>query len=273
MSGIITAVVSVTAIGLLCAVMLAVASKVMAVKTDERAERIREKLPGANCGACGYPGCDGYAAALVDGNGVRTNLCIPGGDAVSREISEILGVAFEEVQEKVAVVHCCGDNTATRDRMNYEGINTCQACKLLYGGKGSCTYGCMGFGDCAAVCPEGAICIENGLARVDTRLCTGCGLCAAACPNGIITIEPDAIRQAVMCSNKEKGAVTRQQCSRGCIACKRCERECPAGAIVVTDNVAVIDYDKCTACGKCVQVCPVKCITEADFRGVNSRTA
>jgi Na+-translocating ferredoxin:NAD+ oxidoreductase RNF subunit RnfB len=265
MDNIITAVVAVTVIGLICAVMLAIASKLMAVKTDERAVRIREKLPGANCGACGYPGCDGYAAALIDGTGVKTNLCIPGGDAVSGEISGILGVAFEDVAEKVAVVHCCGDNAATHDKMNYEGIGTCQGSKLLYGGKGACAYGCMGFGDCAVVCPEGAICIENGLARIDARLCTGCGLCAGVCPNKIITIESAGIHEVVMCSSREKGAVTRKQCSNGCIACKKCEHECPEGAITVQDNVAVIDYTKCTACGKCVEVCPVKCISEVNF--------
>ena len=266
MSVIITAVVSVTIIGIICAVMLAVASKVMAVKRDERAALIREKLPGANCGACGYAGCDGYAAALIDGSGVKTNLCIPGGDAVSREVSAILGVAFEDVDELTAVVRCCGDCTTAREKMSYDGIKTCKAANQFFGGTKACAYGCMGYGDCAAVCPEGAITVENGLARVDKRLCTGCGLCEAACPKGIITRVPAAVREYVLCVNKEKGAVTRQQCTSGCIGCKACQRACPSEAINVADNLAVIDPVKCTACGKCMEVCPVHCIDDVARR-------
>jgi Na+-translocating ferredoxin:NAD+ oxidoreductase RNF subunit RnfB len=239
--------------------MLAAASKVMAVETDDKVKRLREALPGANCGACGYAGCDGYASALAGDSGVKTNLCIPGADAVSMQLSEILGVVFEDVVEKAAVVHCCGDCDATKDKVSYQGIKTCAAAKL-YGGKGVCSYGCIGFGDCQAVCPEGAVCMENGIARIDRRLCTGCGLCVKACPNKIITVENDTIAVAVFCSNTEKGAVTRAKCGRGCIACQRCQRECPVQAIVVENNLAKIDYDKCTGCGRCAEVCPVKCI-------------
>ncbi len=270
MNPILLAVLSVVVIGIICAVMLAVASKVMAVKTDERMARLRAALPGANCGACGYAGCDGYAAALSDGSDERTNLCIPGGDTVSKELSDILGVGFSDVVEKVAVVHCCGDNAATSEKMNYVGIRTCQASKQLLGGKNACSFGCIGFGDCAAVCPNGAITVRDGLARVNTRVCTGCGLCAAACPNRIITIEPDVIHQVIMCSNRDKGAVARKLCKNACIACKKCERGCPTGAIVVTDNLPVIDYGKCILCGKCAQECPVGCISTADYKGVNT---
>ena len=268
MSIIITAVLSVTIIGIICAVMLAVASKVMAVKTDERVVNLRDALPGANCGACGYAGCDGYAAALNEG-GVKTNLCIPGADAVSKEISAILGVAFVDVVEQVAVVHCLGDCDVTRDRIDYQGVKTCAAAKLL-GGKGVCSYGCIGFGDCALVCPNGAICIEKGIARVDTRKCTGCGMCAAVCPSKIITIERDTIKTAVLCSSKDKGAVVRKKCTAGCIACKKCERECPAQAIVVENNLSKIDYANCVDCGHCAEVCPVHCISLCNYRGINS---
>ncbi|MEL7609338.1 MAG: RnfABCDGE type electron transport complex subunit B [Bacillota bacterium] len=270
MDTIVLSVLTVTVIGILCAVMLAIASKVMAVKTDERLPEIRETLPGVNCGACGYPGCDGYAAALLTGS-VKTNLCIPGGDAVAKKLSEKLGLAYEDVLEKVAVVHCCGDCSATKDKMDYQGIRTCSAAKLLYGGKGSCSFGCLGFGDCAHVCPTGAICMDDGIARVISRLCTGCGLCVSACPKGIISTIPDVARVAVTCSNTDKGAIVRPVCSRGCIACKRCEKECPVGAIVVENNLAVIDYGKCTGCGRCAEVCPVNCILFADFSGANKQ--
>jgi Na+-translocating ferredoxin:NAD+ oxidoreductase RNF subunit RnfB len=257
---------AVTAIGAVCAVVLAVASKVMAVQTDEREAKVRDVLPGANCGACGYPGCDGYAAALVGGD-VKTNLCVPGGDDVSRGISSVLGVAFEDVVERVAVVNCAGARGVAKEKMAYFGAMRCVAAKQLYGGASSCAFGCIGYGDCAAACPNGAVCVENGVARVNTRLCTGCGLCAKSCPNNLITLEPDSVTTIVTCRNSESGAVTRQKCAKGCIGCRRCERECPQQAIAVVGNVAKIDYAKCNGCGHCAEVCTVKCIQRADFSG------
>ena len=123
----------------------------------------------------------------------------------------------------------------------------------------------MGLGDCAAVCPNGAICVENGLARIDPRACIGCGLCAKTCPQKIITLLPAAYKTRVRCSNPEKGAAVRKVCSVGCIACKKCEKECPAGAITVEGNLSRIDYEKCTNCGHCAEVCPVKCIVVEDI--------
>ena len=260
MSGtIITAMVSVTVLGLLCAVMLAVASKVMSVKTDERVTLVRECLPGANCGACGFSGCDGYADAIVNENAM-TNLCTPGGDKASKAISAVLGVEAADVLEAVAAVYCRGDGTARQRKMDYSGIMTCVAAKQLYGGQNACVFGCLGFGDCAAVCPEGAICIEDGLARVDARKCVGCRLCSLACPNGILLMDYSVTTAAVLCRNTEKGAVVRKKCTNGCIGCMRCVRECASEAITVVDNLARVDQNKCSGCGKCVEVCVMKCI-------------
>lgn len=270
-ANIATAIISVASIGLLCAALLAVASKVMAVKSDERVVRLRACLPGANCGACGFVGCDGYADALAaDGSEVKANLCTPGGKPVARELSSIMGVDFEDLVGQVAFVHCRGDANARKRKMEYSGIQTCKSAKQLFGGQNSCVFGCLGFGDCAEVCPNGAICIDSGLARVDTRKCGGCGLCAKNCPNGVIFVEPDTITTVVTCRNVEKGAVVRKKCSSGCIGCMRCVRECAAGAIAVVDNLAIIDYSKCEGCGKCAEVCVTKCIQQADFRGVFS---
>jgi RnfABCDGE-type electron transport complex B subunit len=264
---ILLSIAAVSAIGLICAVMLTVASKVMAVEEDERASLIRDVLPGANCGACGFAGCDGYAEALAGGD-TKPNLCVPGSDAVSKQISDILGVEYAEVVERVAVCQCGGSEGIGSQKMEYSGIKTCAAAKTLYGGANACRYGCIGYGDCANVCPNGAICIEGGIARINTRLCTGCGLCARTCPNGIITTLADSVTTVVTCRSREKGAVVRQKCSNGCIACQRCVRECTAEAISVVDNLAVIDYEKCSGCGHCAEVCTTKCIKVANFKGM-----
>ena len=268
MNGIILSIVSVTVIGLICAVILSIASKIMAVPVDETQIKIRECLPGANCGACGYAGCDGYAAALASGEEKKTTKCIPGSDSVAAQIAGALGVEAEDVIEQVAIIHCRGDCDVTSRKMDYQGINGCRAAKLFYGGTGTCTYGCLGLGDCANVCPQDAICIEKGIAHVDTRKCIGCGLCARTCPQHLITTEADTIRTMVTCSNHDKGAVTRKACTHGCIGCQKCVKTCTAQAISMDNNLSKIDYSLCVNCGQCIEACPTGCIMEADFRGL-----
>ena len=267
MNGIVIAIVSVTVIGLICAVILSIASKIMAVPVNETQSNIRDCLPGANCGACGYAGCDGYAAALASGEETRTTKCIPGSDGVAAQIAGILGVEAEDVIEQVAVIHCRGDCDATHKKTDYQGIESCRAVKLFYGGTGTCTYGCIGLGDCAKVCPQDAICIEKGIAHVDTRKCIGCGMCVRTCPQSLITTEADTIRTMVTCNNHDKGAVTRKACSHGCIGCQKCVKNCPVQAISMNNNLSVIDYSLCTGCGTCDDLCPTGAIMEADFRG------
>jgi len=259
---ILVAAISITAIGSVCAAFLCIANKVMYVKVDERIAMLEACMPGANCGACGFPGCSGYAKALVADPKTRTNACPPGGAALIKQISEILGVAASEAVVTTAIVHCMGDVNATQKKMDYKGIQTCYAAKEIFGGAGTCPFGCLGYGDCELVCPSNAICIEGGLARIQPNNCTGCGLCVKACPTRIITIEKETIPVAVLCSNIEKGAVARKNCAKACIACRKCVKECPAGAIAVEDNLARIDYEKCTGCGQCAEpsVCMPRCI-------------
>lgn len=257
------------AIGAVCAVILVLASVYMNVPVDETASGIRENLPGANCGACGYAGCDGYAEALASGAETETNLCVPGGDAAARVIAETLGVEFADVVERVAFVKCTGDCDRSRKKFDYEGVDSCKAARMLYGGERACGAGCLGHGDCVAVCGENAISVENGVARVSAELCHGCGLCAAACPNGLIEMLPDVSRTVVACSNRDKGAAARQKCDNACIACKKCEKVCPSDAIKVTDNLASIDYEKCTNCKECAKACPVGCIVTGDLSGAH----
>lgn len=247
-------------IGIVAAVILSVADKFLSVPTDERVENIRDVLPGANCGACGFAGCNEYAAALASGQTDITTLCTPGGGDVAKGISEILGVVAGEVIPKVAIVKCSGDCDNTNYKMDYQGEQTCAACHLLYSGRGECSYSCTGLGDCVAVCPYGAIQVVDGLARVNRCQCVGCGLCAKACPKHIIEIINNDNTTFVACNSKEKGAVKRKICTKGCIGCKKCERVCEYGAITVADNVATVDYSKCTNCKACSEGCPVKVI-------------
>ena len=249
----------VSIIGLVLALILVVASKFMAVPVDETFDKVRAELPGVNCGACGYAGCDAYANALI-GGGVKANLCIPGADAVSLKLSEALGLPFEDVVEKYDVVHCSGAIDVAEYVMDYAGPQTCEACNSFFQGRRSCSHACLGYGDCISVCQYDAIHVVNGLAVIDPLKCTGCGMCAKKCPNFLISVRSTTAKVFVGCSSTDKGAYVRKVCKAGCIGCKICEKACQFGAISVDNNLATIDPEKCTNCMACVEKCPRKVI-------------
>ncbi len=255
---ILLAVAVVGAVALVAGVGLAFASKFLAVPADEKFEAVRAALPGANCGACGFSGCDGYAEAIAKGE-AECNKCPVGGDKTAAELSEILGVEVVAVK-KVAFVACGKTDEKTVLKYHYEGINTCAAASLLYNGPLSCQFGCIGLGDCVTVCPQKAISVNDGAAKVDKDLCTGCGLCSKTCPKGLISILPADFKYAVACSNKDKGGVAMKACKSACIGCTKCAKNCPSGAITITDNLANINQELCTGCGECAKVCPNHCI-------------
>ncbi len=241
-------------------ILLTIAGKIFSVKTDETVEKIMEALPGANCGGCGYSGCEGYAQAVAKGE-AAPNLCMPGGIETNKALSEIMGVAVTEVERKVAYVRCNGNCDATEDKFVYAGTKSCAAAERFYNGKGTCLYGCAGLGDCVEVCDNNAISVINGVAVVNPSKCSGCGKCVKICPNNVITLKNLSQTLIVTCSSIDSGKITKNACKNGCIACRICEKKCPFDAITVVDNRARINTDKCTSCGLCAQACPTKCIT------------
>ncbi|MDR0986698.1 MAG: RnfABCDGE type electron transport complex subunit B [Ruminococcus sp.] len=248
-------------LGLFAGVLLTVFSKLFEVKTDERVEAVTAVLPGINCGACGYAGCSDYAEAAVAGEGkVPVNLCKPGGQEAADDVGKILGIEAGTVVPMTAIVHCSGDRTATSNKFNYRGIQSCKAANSFYNGSESCSYGCLAFGDCVNVCPERAISIVDGLAKIDRLRCVGCGICTRECPNRLIALRPLGFDYDVLCSSYDAGKIVRGSCKAGCIGCRLCEKACPSGAIKVNDNLARIDYEKCTSCGLCAEKCPAKVI-------------
>ncbi|MDR3344595.1 MAG: RnfABCDGE type electron transport complex subunit B [Oscillospiraceae bacterium] len=250
------------AIALILGVGLSFASEKLAVPVDEREEELLAVLPGVNCGACGYSGCAGYAAALSKGEAESASLCAPGGDDVARQIAELLGVSVGHIAPMTALVRCQGGEDVAKQSFIYYGMESCRMAAQLAGGVKSCPNGCIGLGDCVKACPYDALRVcPDGVARVDALKCRACKACVAVCPKDLITLVPkDAPTTAVLCRNTQKGAVIRKLCEKGCIACKRCEKVCPHGAVSVTDFLARIDPEKCTGCGKCVAVCPNGCI-------------
>ncbi len=247
-------------LGVLFGAVLSFADKVFAVPLDERVAKVREALPGANCGACGFAGCDAFAQAVVEGNAKVTG-CAPGGLKSARAIASIIGEEIEATTPLVAKVICQGEAGVSKHRYDYEGYRSCQMASSMVGGPKKCPYACVGLGDCVAICPFGALKVENGLARVDESKCTACGKCAAICPRHSIQLQPREATVVVRCQNRDSGRQAREECMQACIACKRCVKECKVDAIAVEDGYARIDPSKCTRCGDCAKVCPCRCIT------------
>lgn len=259
MSGIVIATLVVGIIGLLIGIALVFVGKKFAVEVDEKEVAVRECLPGNNCGACGYAGCDAVAAAIAKG-AAPVNACPVGGQAMVDKISDIMGMKSLTAVKKVAFVKCAGDCEHTSQKCNYIGIQDCRAAALSGISVWQCDSGCYGFGSCVSACPQKAIKVENGVAVVERDKCVGCGQCVKACPKGLIELIREDKKIAVRCANTDKGPAVKKVCSAGCIGCKLCTKQCENAAITVDDNIAHIDYDKCTGCGKCAEKCPVKII-------------
>ena len=255
-------------LGLVFGVVLAAASKLFYVQTDPRLDQLNESLPGANCGGCGYAGCNGYAEAVLAGE-APIGACASGGSECAAQMAQIMGVEAEEVVRKVAFVRCSGYHRVDMDgkeqgskkKAEYEGIKDCLAASKV-GGNGpiACKFGCLGFGTCAKVCKYDALSVVDGVALVDKEKCVGCMACAKVCPRNVITSVPYHKQVFIPCKSHAKGAVTVRGCSQGCIGCGMCLKICPQEAISLDRGLAVIDYKKCDSCGLCATVCPRKLI-------------
>ncbi|MBN2715022.1 MAG: RnfABCDGE type electron transport complex subunit B [Deltaproteobacteria bacterium] len=236
----ITALLVLCGVGLVMAVLLAVGRKAFAVEVDRKFELLMDIMPGANCGGCGFPGCSGYANALVQGKATPT-ACPPGGSALAEEIGAILGVRVDAQEPMVALVACAGGNEASPVRSVYSGISDCKAAHAVAGGFKSCTYGCLGLGSCIDVCTFDAMFkTDNGLVRVDPEKCTGCKKCVEACPRNIIRMVPKKATVHVLCTNPQKAKAVKAVCTVGCTGCKLCVKQ--SKSIKVDDALAVVDY-------------------------------
>ncbi len=251
-----------TVLGLLFGLALAVAAQRFRVAVNPLVDAVREALPSANCGACGFAGCTAYAEAVVEKLEVSPNLCIPGRQAVASAVATLTHKVLGSVEDRVVVMRCHGTSAYARDEAEYAGIPTCSAAAMVFGGPKACKNGCLGLGDCVRACPFGALHLGgSGIAVVDTARCTGCAICVAICPKNLFELYPRSRRIELACVAKDKGSVVRSTCMVGCILCRKCVSKCPAGAIAWDGQTIVIDHEKCQAYGPscneaCVDICP-----------------
>ncbi len=263
----IISAVSMGVLGAGLAVFLAFADKKFQVQEDPRIEAMLGALPGSNCGGCGYPGCRMFAEKLVEGT-APPNACVAGGNETAIKVAALLGVEAKEHKRSLAVVLCRGGYAEAGRRATYRGEATCTAANLT-GGDKSCTYGCLGYGECVEACKFDAMAMSpNGLPVVFYDKCVGCGACARACPRNIIEMHPEDHKLFVYCRSKDKGAHAKKVCSVACIACSLCVKDCSVpGGIAIKDNLAVVNYSLAPQNDEATKRCPTKCI----FSGIEEQ--
>lgn len=247
------------AVAFIIGFLLAVAGRVFFVKKDERIDEITGLLPGANCGGCGYAGCQSYAEALVKDD-APCDKCKAVEAKNLEEIAKILGKEAAPSAKMRAMVMCSGTKDLANDKYIYKGLGDCLSVARLGNGPKECPHGCIGLGSCVKACPFGAIKVEDGVAVVEYEKCRACGVCVSTCPQNLIKLIPFDADMWVGCSSRLPGKEVRSFCKVGCIGCGICAKNCPVGAITVENNIAEIDYEKCTNCGLCREKCPRKII-------------
>ncbi len=257
-------------VGIACGIAIYVMSKILPKEsaTLAKANSVAEHLPGMNCGACGKPGCFAYAQEVAkDANYIMDKPCmtlLQDEEAIT-EIEKVLGISLDTSgMSKMAIIHCQGDSPKLID---YEGIKTCKAAVQVAGGYKECPFGCLGLGDCAAVCPQDAISIdkEKNVAIVDPEKCIGCGLCVDECPQGLIELVPKKLPQYLACNYSPlKPIPGRDRCDTACIHCRKCVRACETDAVTWNKerNFPEFDLVNCTPAPESVAACPKNTLVE-----------
>ena len=258
------AVASLAALCFLFASLLVIAHRKLHVDEDPRLDATYDLLPQTNCGACGFPGCRGLAEALVEGR------ALPGKCTVLSEedreyVAEFLGVDVGREEKVVARLACAGGTNVARNRAHYQGLSSCRAAALVAGGGKGCFWGCLGLGDCEAVCDVDAIHMnEHSLPVVIDEACTACGDCVDACPKDLFSLHPASHRLWVACRSLEKGDAALEDCDVACDACGKCAADAPSGFITMIDNLPVVNYERNHDARDAIERCPTGAIVWID---------
>lgn len=231
-------------VGLVFATLIALANRKLKVWEDPRIDEVNAMLPGANCGACGYPGCRGFAEAAIRGE-VAPASCTVMDELAREDVAAYLGVDAGQAERRVARLLCAGGSDVAPQKAEYRGIRSCAAAVATSGGGKGCPWGCVGLADCAVACTFDAIEMSGAaLPVVDIDRCTACGDCVDACPLGLFVIQPLEHHLLVQCRSLLEGEAATAVCSVACNACGRCVADAADGLISMRQGLAVIDYDR-----------------------------
>ena len=239
---ILTAVAILGGVGLVFAILIAIANRKLKVWEDPRIDVVAGMLPNANCGACGVPGCRAFAEKLVAGE-LKPAGCNVANDATRAAIAAYLGVDAGSAVKTVARMLCAGGTHVATQQAQYCGYQTCAAAAAVAGGGKGCAWGCLGLADCVRSCTFDAMTMTaDGIPVVDIEKCTACGDCVDACPKDLLSIMPVDRQLLVQCRNLIAGDDVLEQCKVACTACGKCVMDAAPGLISITSGVAVIDY-------------------------------
>jgi Na+-translocating ferredoxin:NAD+ oxidoreductase subunit B len=261
---IITAVLSMASLAIFFAAVLAFADKKLKVQEDPRISDVFDLLPHVNCGACGYVSCHDFAEHIIK-EGEEPLKCRVLGEESKEKLLEYLGKEAKESFVFLPLIRCAAKTEHKPAMADYKGIRTCRGAALVFSGGMECEYGCIGMGDCARVCPFGAIEMKEGLPEVNAEKCTGCGKCAQACPKNIITMSEKRYEKLyyVACSTHDGALRVRKICKSGCIACGICEKISKEGFFALKDDLSREDVSKQgkqEEVGQVAAKCPTKVI-------------
>ncbi len=254
MDAVLVPVLIMGVMGFTIGAVLAIASKVFYVYEDPRIAEVESSLAGANCGGCGFTGCGAAAAAVVGGKALPS-VCVVAGPETTAAVASIMGMDPGTAESKLSCNSCDGGLRA-ENKYHYMGATTCAAIAAMYGGKKTCEFGCMGYGDCVRSCLFDAIFInEKGFPTVIESKCVGCGACERACPKSVLHVVTMSDR--LLAFNQTDGRLA------------PCRQECPAEIDIPRYIAQVRDKDYAGAVAtirernplllSCGRVCPHPC--------------
>ena len=240
----LTAIGYLAALCVLLAGLIALAQRKLYVWEDPRIDEVTDLLPGANCGACGLPGCRAFAEQVVGGE-VQPGQCSVGGAAGAARVAAFLGVDTGSMVKKVARLLCAGGTDVAVQAGAYTGYSSCRAAATVAGGPKECTWGCLGLADCRTSCTFDAITMSpNGLPVVDLEKCTACGDCVRACPKQLFEVMPVRSRLIVQCRSLLEGDTALATCRVACTGCGLCAADAPDGLVTMFRNLPVVQREK-----------------------------
>ena len=159
---VISAIISLTALGLSLGLLLAFAARYLQVESSPIVDELESLMPGSQCGQCGYPGCRPAAEALASGDAAVT-LCPPGGSSLAEQFANILGVEVD--------------------------LSGLEEPELLVAKVSEAT--CTGCTRCFKVCPTDAIVgAPKQIHAVVADACTACKKCIDVCPTECLQMHP-----------------------------------------------------------------------------------
>jgi electron transport complex protein RnfB len=248
-------------VGTFFAIVIALANRRLYVWEDPRIDAVADMLPGANCGACGQPGCRPFAESLVAGQVVPATCTVLSADDRA-DLAGYLGVDVGAANRRIARLLCAGGCDVAPALADYVGLETCRAAAAVAGGAKACSWGCLSLGDCVRSCDFDAMYMNDvGLPVVIPDRCTACGDCVEACPKDLYTLMPDTQKLIVQCKNLLEGAEAEAVCAVACNGCGKCALDAAPDLIRIEQGLAIVDYARNDdAAPRATQRCPTGAI-------------